>query len=218
VPGEVPHEHPTVPGEVPHEHPGTTPTTTPGHQHVVTPTGPIISVDDPRLTPAQRRAAVDLIYRTAAHLNANLSTVAAVEAAGYRSIGDGGTDGFEHFVNWGYLSDGVEMDASRIESVVAKKNGDGTKTIVSGMYILALGKTMADVPDIAGELTTWHDHQNLCWEGNRVVGITENGQCRRGTFIATPPMLHVWLVAQPCGPFAGIETSGHGTGCAVHQH
>jgi hypothetical protein len=220
TPGTTPHQHGTGPGEVPHEHPGTPPTTTPGtpHTHVPTPTGPIISVDDPRLSPAQRRAATELIYRTAAYLNSNLSTVAAVEAAGYRSIGDGGTNGYEHFVNFGYLSDGTEMDPSRIESVVAKKNGDGTKTVVSGMYILSLGKTMGDVPDIAGELTTWHDHQNLCWEGTRVVGITENGQCRRGTFIATPPMLHVWLVSHPCGPFAGIETSGHGTGCGSHQH
>ena len=41
------------------------------------------------------------------------------------------------------------------------------------MYILGFGKTMADVPDVAGELTTWHDHQNLCWEGIRVVGTTD---------------------------------------------
>jgi hypothetical protein len=76
---------------------------------------------------------------------------------------------------------------------------------------------MDDVPDIAGELTTWHDHQNLCWEGVRVVGTTDaTGSCQRGVFRPTPPMLHVWIAEHPCGPFAGIEGS-HGDGCA-HGH
>jgi hypothetical protein len=84
------------------------------------------------------------------------------------------------------------------------------------MYILVPGQAMTDVPDIAGELTTWHDHQNLCWEGARVVGTTDDtGSCQRGVFRGTPPMLHVWLVPNPCGPFAGLE--GHGEGCA-HGH
>ena len=75
---------------------------------------------------------------------------------------------------------------------------------------------MADVPDIAGPLTTWHDHQNLCWEGLRVVGTTVNGVCARGVFIPTPPMLHVWMVDNPCGPFAGIDE--HGGACVIHDH
>jgi hypothetical protein len=30
-------------------------------------------------------------------------------------------------------------------------------------------------------------------------------------------MLHVWLVDNPCGPFAGVE--GHGSGdCSTHEH
>ena len=74
------------------------------------------------------------------------------------------------------------------------------------MYILGFGKTMDDVPDIAGDLTKWHDHQNLCWEGVRVVGTTDaTGKCERGAFPAPPPMLHVWMPEHPCGPFAGIE-------------
>ena len=100
-------------------------------------------------------------------------------------------------------------------------NPDGSKTIVVGDVHPPLGKTMADVPDIAGELTTWHDHQNLCWDGSRVVGLAVNGVCAQGTLIVTPPMLHVWLEPYPaCGPFAGIETNGassHGTDCG-HSH
>jgi hypothetical protein len=172
-------------------------------------------VDDPRLTPAQQQAARDLIARTAVGMQA-FPTVAAVEQAGYLSIGDGGTDGYEHYVRWQYLSDAFEVDPSHIESIVVKKNGDGTKTVVSAMYILSLGETMANVPDIAGELTTWHDHTNLCWEGLKVVGTAVNGVCAQGSLIVTPPMLHVWMVENPCGPFAGIDD--HGGACVIHDH
>ena len=159
---------------------------------------------------------MDLINATTAGISP-LMTVAAVQAAGYVSIGDGGADGYEHFVKFAYLADGRELDPSRIESIVVKKNGDGTKTVVSAMYILELGKTLADVPDIAGELTTWHDHQNLCWVGTQVVGLAQNGVCPPpSVLVPTPPMLHVWLVPHPCGPFAGIETHG-GEGCG-HGH
>jgi hypothetical protein len=58
---------------------------------------PIISVDDPRLSAAQRQAALTLIADTAIGM-IGLDDVAAVEAAGYTSIGDAGT-GWEHFVN-----------------------------------------------------------------------------------------------------------------------
>jgi hypothetical protein len=184
------------------------------HDDTTDPTGPIISVDDPRLTSAQRAAAIDLIDRTKAGMR-GFTSEAAVVAAGYASIGDA-SSGFEHFVNWGYLSDTHEMDPNHIESIVMRVSGS-VKTVESAMYILAIGKTMADVPDIAGDLTHFHDHQNLCFDSNRVVGLTRpDGTCERGTFFPTPPMLHVWIVDQPCGPFAGIEGSGHGSGCGVH--
>ncbi|MGZ4756118.1 MAG: hypothetical protein ACXWA9_14505 [Acidimicrobiia bacterium] len=213
------HNHttdPTTPGD----------TTPPEHVHPqdptgpVTPTGPIVSITDPRLIASQQQAAGTLLVTTLQAMTA-FPDVAAVEAAGYQSIGDAST-GFEHFVNWTYFSDSSELDPHRIESIVAKVNPDGSRTVASGMYILSLGKTMADVPDIAGPLTTWHDHQDLCWAptptgGNRVTGIAVNGQCPNGGVnVPTPPMLHVWLEPQACGPFSGIEGL-HGAGCE-HQH
>jgi hypothetical protein len=171
----------------------------------------IISLDDPRVTADQRTAAQSLVDTTTAAV-AGYIDQASVEAAGYNSIGDDRT-GFEHFVNFGFLTDGVELDPARVESIMFEVADDGTKRIASAMYILSVGKTMADVPDIAGELTTWHDHQDLCWDGNgRIVGLFRNGACRpAGTLIPTPPMLHVWVVPNDCGPFAGIE--GHGEAC-----
>jgi hypothetical protein len=176
--------------------------------------GPIISVDDPRLTEAQRAAAISLIDRTTAGM-AKYPDEAAVKAAGFMTIGDSAT-GFEHYVNWTYLLDSHEMDPNHIESVVLRVAEDGTKTVESAMYILSVGKTMDDVPDIAGSLTTFHKHDDLCFSGTRVIGLAQDGHCASGILLITPPMIHVWLTPQECGPFAGIETGNHGTSCHVH--
>jgi hypothetical protein len=181
-----------------------------GYEHDHGPGGPVTSLYDPRLTPDQREAARQLIDDTVAGM-VRFPDLDAVIADGYLSIGDGIT-GFEHFVNPAYIGDGVELDPDRIESIVARVNPDGTKDIVSAMYLMSPGSTMDDVPDIAGPLTLWHDHQDLCWEGIRVVArVGPDGTCPRGVFRGTAPMLHVWLVPHPCGPFAGLE--GHGGGC-----
>ena len=91
-------------------------------------------------------------------------TVASIKAAGYQWIGDGAGGGYQHYVNWTYYGDGIELNPARIESIVVKDN-----VIVSGMYILNPGKTMANVPTLAGPLTTFHDHQNLCFSGTTLV-------------------------------------------------
>jgi len=180
--------------------------------------GPIISVDDPRLSEKQQERATDLIDETRAALAA-FPDEASVVAAGYVSIGDGRRPGaFEHFVNHDHLTDDKSLDASAIESIVTQRQADGTKKVMSAMYILSSGSAMEDVPEIAGELTTWHDHQNLCWDpsGQRLAGSLVNGECRPGGVLrATAPMLHVWLEDTPCGPFSGIE--GHGGSCE-HGH
>lgn len=142
---------------------------------------------------------------------------AAVQAAGFTSIGDGGT-GWEHYIHVGRIVDPRVLDPADIESIVLKVNPDGTKEVASAMYLLPFGTTMADAPDVAGSLTPWHDHQNLCWDGARVVGTTDaNGSCTRGEFRPTQPMMHVWVTEHPCGPFAGIEGS-HGSGCDHNEH
>jgi hypothetical protein len=191
----------------------------PGSKTQAAATGPIVSIDDPRLTKKQRLAATELLTATRAAL-ARFPDEAAIVAAGYRSIGDGRrVGGFEHFVNAAYMRDGRELDPNAMESIVMQRQADGTKKVMSAMYILETGKTMADVPEIAGELTTWHDHQNLCWDatGTRLAGVLVNGQCQPGgTFRPTPPMIHVWVDDPPCGPFTGIE--GHGGGSCEHSH
>jgi hypothetical protein len=181
-------------------------------------TGPIVSLDDPRLTKDQEKRAEQLLDTTRAALTA-FPDEASVVAAGYQSIGDGRRPGtFEHFVNAAFTGDGHELNAAAIESIVLQVQPDGSKTVASAMYIMEPGTTMETVPDVAGELTPWHDHQNLCFAPNgRLAGRLVNGTCvPGGTLRLTAPMMHVWLADTPCGPFSGIE--GHGGNCQHAHH
>lgn len=150
----------------------------------------------------------------------------AAIAAGYYSIGDQVT-GHEHLINGEYLGNDNVVDPNEIESLVYEVADNGTKKLVSAMYLMPPGSVMGEQPDIGGEVTKWHDHQNLCWgENGRVSGILINGKCvPGGTFRPTPPMLHVWVTEHECGPFAGIEggnlpggVGGHGEGCDHSEH
>ncbi len=180
---------------------------------------PVFSgLDTSHAEEAELAAAKALILSTRESVFRAFPDEASVIGAGYRSIGDGRFPGtYEHFVNAEYLTDGREVDPARIESIVLENTGAG-KRVVSAMYILEVGKTMSEVPRLAGDLTVWHDHQNLCWDdsGIRLAGLLVDGQCvPRGTFRPTPPMLHVWLQDHRCGPFAGID--GHGEACTGHH-
>lgn len=175
----------------------------PGEQPVVA--DEIELPDVPGVTAEQQERARDLIRRTRAGL-ARFADPAAAEAAGFRSIGDGFT-GFEHYVHYGFLANPTILDGNEPESIVYKVAPDGSRELVSAMYILPPGTTMDSVPEVAGAMTPWHDHKNLCWAPDgRVVGVVVNGTCRpAGVNRVTPPMLHVWVTEHVCGPFAGIE-------------
>ena len=181
---------------------------------------PIVSLADARLTDGQRARATKLLDTTRVALLGQFPDRQHVEAAGYTWIGDGRRPGgFEHFVNQAYLTDGRELDPLHIESIVLQRQADGSEQVVTAMYILERGTTLAEAPDVAGSLTPWHDHQNLCWDatGTKLAGIVVNGQCRPGgTFRGTAPMMHVWLSDPPCGPFTGVE--GHGSANCTHEH
>jgi hypothetical protein len=62
-------------------------------------------------------------------------------------------------------------------------------------------------------------HGDLCFstdppgpEGPRVASVTEvGGTCEAPLQKFTPvPMIHVWIVKHPCGPFAALEGVGAG--------
>lgn len=158
------------------------------------------------------------------------------EDEGWISIGDERT-GYEHFVNPMKLIDGKFLDASAPESIVYKVYGD-TRILVSAMYMANIGTAIddAELVDYAGPLMQWHIHDNLCWKlGDDmrpfISGITdEGGECPAGSRRADVriPMVHVWVVPHPCGPFAAVEGLAEGQAsvptdervdvCGAHSH
>ncbi len=138
---------------------------------------------------------------------------ATAEADGFKSIGDGFT-GHEHYINWDYLSDGRTLDPDYPESLVYDTTGP-EKRLVSAMFMTEPGVTLETVPNVGGKLTQWHIHDDLCFtqgDAPRVVGITEvGGTCDPPLQKFNPvPMIHVWIEAHPCGPFAALEGVGAG--------
>lgn len=139
--------------------------------------------------------------------------VADAEAAGFRSLGDD-EDRYVHYMNTGWMLDGKVLHARRPESLVYEKT-DGGRTLVSAMYVLPIGTAMTDVPDLGDARVRWHTHDNLCFSTDgTLAGHLVDGECSPGGInVRTPPMLHVWIVDHPCGPFADL-----GGGRCKHGH
>src|SRR5262245_5005255 len=177
------------------------------------PTKPIDLGGTPGVTAAEQHRAEHLVEATLVALR-RYETPSEAMAAGYRSIGDAVT-GDEHFVKWSYVDDGHILDPNRPESLVYDWRG-GQEKVAAAMYMLPFGSHFTDVPDVGGALTQWHVHNDLCLTNDPmqkiVAGLTTaEGGCPPGTSKAgDTPMLHVWTVPNPCGPFAALEGIGAG--------
>ena len=160
------------------------------------------------VTPQQQAAAENLIAITLDRLP-KYADPAAAEADGFHTIRDGGT-GHEHYIHWDYIDDEHVLDPDYPESLVYEVR-DGVKTLVSAMYMLPTGTTLADVPELGGPLTQWHIHDNLCFSDDPVApwvaGLTNpDGTCSAPLVKHDPvPMIHVWIVPHACGPFASLD-------------
>ena len=170
------------------------------------------------VTPEQELRATALVLRTQEELPA-FADVESLDELGYRSIGDSRT-GYEHYINYSLINDDVWLEPTQPESLVFRVDGVD-RTLVSAMFIV--GQRAIDDPelvDYGGRLMQWHVHENLCWRGGddgpQVAGVTDaEGNCPAGTVRAggDNPMVHVWIAAHECGPFAALE--GHGAGQAA---
>lgn len=178
------------------------------------PTKPIDLSGMPGVTPEQQAAAENLVAVTVVRLP-QWADYRVAEAAGFRSIGDGVT-GHEHFIQWSWINDDITLDPDHPESLVYEPQPDGTKKLVSAMYMLPDTVKLEDVPDIGGPLTQWHIHDNLCFTNDpvqpRVAGLTNGqGNCNAPLVKFRPaPMIHVWITPHKCGPFAALEGVGAG--------
>jgi hypothetical protein len=177
------------------------------------PNKPIDLSGTPGVTPAEQHRAETLLRETIVDLR-KYELPSEAYAAGYRSIGDALT-GDEHYIKWSDVDDGHILDPTRPESLVYEYRG-GKQQVVAAMYMMPYGSRFTDVPDVGGPLTQWHIHADLCLTNDPVQktlsgATTVNGQCPPGSSKAgIMPMLHVWVVPNPCGPFAALEGPGAG--------
>lgn len=178
------------------------------------PTQPIDLSGTPGVTSEQQAAAENLVAINVVRLP-QWADYRTAEAAGYESIGDAGT-GFEHFIKWDSINDDVFLDPDHPESLVYTPQPDGSKQLVSAMYMLPDTVALTDVPNIGGPLMQWHIHDNLCFTTDpvapKVAGLTRaDGSCPTGLQKFRPaPMIHVWITPNKCGPFSALEGVGAG--------
>jgi hypothetical protein len=178
------------------------------------PTKPIDLSGMPGVTPEQQAAAENLVAVTLVRLP-QWADYKVAEAAGFKSIGDGVT-GHEHFIQWDWINDDISLDPDHPESLVYEPQPDGSKKLVSAMYMLPDTVDLKDVPNIGGPLMQWHIHDNLCFTNDpvqpRVAGLTNSqGGCNAPLIKFRPaPMIHVWITPHKCGPFAALEGVGAG--------
>jgi hypothetical protein len=156
------------------------------------------------VTPEQEARAEKLLEATLEHLPRYADRTTA-EVNGFRPVGDA-----EHWVNWSYVNDGKILDPEFPESLVYRWSGEGQE-LVAAMFMLPDGSTFDSVPDVGGKLTQWHVHEDICFTADPVapqiaqfVGVD---QACPPPFAkrAAMPMLHVWIVPHPCGPFAALD-------------
>jgi hypothetical protein len=153
----------------------------------------------------QEQARAENLLATTLLTLPQFSDPAAVEGLGFVSIGDGFL-GHEHYLNAANMNDDRILDPAYPESLVFDTSVT-PKRLAAAMFMLNSGDTLADVPELGGKLTQWHVHDNLCFAGPRVAGLTDaEGNCSDGlTKGAATPMIHVWIEPHRCGPFAALE-------------
>jgi hypothetical protein len=161
------------------------------------------------VTPQQQAFAENLVAATVRDLP-QWADLEAVEAAGFRSIGDGAS-GHEHYIQWEWIDDDVILDPDHPESLVFEPQPDGSKKLVSAMFMLPSNTPIDEAPDLGGALMQWHVHGDLCFtddpDAPQVAGIKPLGtSCPRPLVDGTmAPMIHVWITPTPCGPFAALD-------------
>jgi hypothetical protein len=153
-------------------------------------------------TPAQLQAAADLAAKTMAAL-VKYTDVRAAIAAGYTATLSRTGYGV-HLENKAYSKDGRILDPEHPEQLMYAI-ADGKATLLSAVYTVPYAGRPAPSP--GGPLTHWHSH-NICLTvlppGFTIVDPF--GSCPSlAVKLATPLMMHVWVVDNPGGPYVDGE-------------
>jgi hypothetical protein len=153
-------------------------------------------------TDEQRAAAARLLEDTRAGIE-RYTDVHVALADGYRPSQPAG-GATAHYNNPAYEKDGRVVDANHPEALVYANTPRGP-LLLGAMYMLPLN---TQPPDIGGSLTEWHTHANVCFLLPFGIDGLQSpyGTCSVGALNAPlPPMLHVWTVANPGGPFGDLS-------------
>ncbi len=160
------------------------------------------------VTGAQLQAALQLIDATRAAVAKYKDERVAINA-GYQPMEPEGLE-IMHYVNQTYFTDADILRPDHVQSLIYYNSSHGP-VLIGAMYIMPTIGTPG--PEIGGSLTVWHQHDNLCFD--RTTGVIvafahdassnsrdKSGTCPQGSSNrSTPEMLHVWLIANPGGPF-----------------
>ena len=168
-----------------------------------------------RRDPEQQAFAENLVAATVRDLP-QWADLDVVEAAGFHSIGDGGT-GHEHYIQWDWIDDDVWLDPDYPESLVFEPQPDGSKKLVSAMFMLPSGhraRRRARLGRRADAVARPRRSVLHRRPGRSPGGGAQAGRTARASapFVDFPlsPMIHVWITPTPCGPFAALEGIGGG--------
>lgn len=167
------------------------------HSHA----GAILQSTNQVATPAQVAAAATLLAETRAAI-APYQDWHRAWAAGYRPGGQQNMPS-THWMNQRYVDAGYVLDPNRPQGLVYANTKHGPVLLGAMFQMKHLGQFG---PDPGGPLTAWHQHQDICFTpfGFEFSLMTPTATCPIGAIdISVPPMLHVWVVANPKGgPFA----------------
>jgi hypothetical protein len=161
-------------------------------------------------TAAELQAATKLMVDTRAAVARYADEKVAI-AAGYEPVEPMDLP-VVHFVNSAYLTNADVLRPEHVQSLIYYNTKRGP-VLIGAMYMMP---SLGDAgPEIGGPLTSWHHHDNLCFDKatGKIVAFAHSGTadvsdkdksgvCPKGSSNhSTPEMLHVWVVDNPNGPF-----------------
>lgn len=162
--------------------------------------GALLQTTNEAATPAQTAAAAQLYADTKAAILPYQDWHRAWDA-GFRPDG-GATMGSTHWMNQANVDNGYVMDPHHPQGLVYANSHHGPVLLGAMFQMKHIGQFG---PDPGGPLTAWHQHENICFSplGVEFSFMTPFATCPLGSIdISVSPMLHVWIVHNPSGPFA----------------
>jgi hypothetical protein len=162
--------------------------------------GALLQATNEVATPEQKAAAAQLYAETKAAILKYQDPKVAF-ADGYRPGGPSNMPS-SHWINQAYVDAGYVMDSHRPQGLVYANTKHGPVLLGAMFQMKRIGQFG---PDPGGPLTAWHQHENICVTpvGLEFSLMTPFATCPLGAIdLSVPPMLHVWIVDNPGGPFA----------------